>query len=163
MSRFAKRTDAELIKQRRDELRNSCIMNKIEYKEHGDYYSYINYGKPDIKTIICNELQNQKEKIEIHLKIKERLDKINISYKDHVENIIKLINTNKKQNIEQIIKEVEMMDFFNKNQFYNKIKNKYDQETAKIISLNKYINENKNIKKNDIDRCMFGKYTISFE
>ena len=33
------------------------MKNKLEFKNHGDCYSYIHYNKPDINVVLNNELK----------------------------------------------------------------------------------------------------------
>jgi hypothetical protein len=50
---------------RRNEIKQEFYMNKLEYSELGDVYSYVTTGKPSIKKIVNDEilkLNNENDK-----------------------------------------------------------------------------------------------------
>ncbi len=50
------------INKRREELLTVLKENKLEFKNCGDCYSYINYGTPTVDTIILNQLNTLQDK-----------------------------------------------------------------------------------------------------
>ena len=47
--------------ERREQLYQKLIDNKLKYKTHGDCYTYVMYGYPDLDTVIENELEKCKK------------------------------------------------------------------------------------------------------
>lgn len=114
MPRFTKDT-SNIITKRREELKHALMLNKLVYKDNGNMYSYVHYGKPDINEVINSELESEKKKLSLHMKLKNRLEKVNISYRDNMDFINSLLKTEKytEKHIDILTKETEINNFLN--------------------------------------------------
>lgn len=100
------------IKKRRKKLIKELKLHKLEYKKHGDCFSYIHFGFPDIREVIDNELHKMEERIDrmynlattlsvmgrsFNEKNQLHIDYINNSTSLSTHDIVRIMN-NKKQN-----------------------------------------------------------------
>ena len=82
----------ELKLQREKELKKELMMNKLEYKKYGDCYSYVNYGKPDIKTVIKRELEKEIVKNNRRIELAQELSKYSIKLDENLKTCYEYIN-----------------------------------------------------------------------
>src|SRR5439155_1854984 len=68
-----------LIADREQKLKESFQLNKLEFKNYGDCYSYIHYGEPTLEIVMENELKKINEKNSRRIILANELKKININ------------------------------------------------------------------------------------
>jgi hypothetical protein len=90
-----KKLDAE--KMRRNKIKYEFVMNKLDYNEIGDVYSYVTVGKPSIKEIIRDNIIKLDEENNKRIKLATYLEKYGIKYSEenleHVKYIKQINNT----------------------------------------------------------------------
>lgn len=127
------------IKENREkEIREIFKLNKIEFKNYGECYSYINYGKPPIESIIENELKKINEKNEKRMKLSRELSKLNISFDETLKPCYEYINNIGTREFSDVIRATEVEHFLKTHTQYEELCKKFDRETAKEIAMRNY-------------------------
>ena len=121
-------------------------MNKLEYKNYGDCFSFVYYGDPSIETVIENELKKLDCKSARKIKLAEQLLKLNIPLDETLPSCYNYINNIGCKNLYQTIRAIEVEYFFKYKTDYIKLLNTYSPHQAKDIALQKYILKTKNEK-----------------
>ena len=98
----------ELKLKREKELKKELMMNKLEYKKYGNCYSYVNYGKPDIKTVIKEELEKEMIKNDRRIELAEKLDKYNIKLDENLKTCYEYINGLDNESINEKIESIQL-------------------------------------------------------
>jgi len=52
----------KLKEERKQILKEAFLFNKLEFKNHGDCYSFVNYGKPSLDVVVNNEIMRVMER-----------------------------------------------------------------------------------------------------
>lgn len=90
MAKINKSNEEKL--QREIKLKELLLLNKLEFKNFGDCYSYINYGKPSLDDVINNELVKQSNKNMRRIKLSNELNKLNIQINENIKSCYDFIN-----------------------------------------------------------------------
>jgi len=104
----------QLINNRKEYLKNLFELNKLEFKTYGNCYSYINYGKPDPKIIIENEIKKNKEIIKRKIELIVELYKNNIEYNENIKICYDYIYNYTNLELKEIINELKEYNIINK-------------------------------------------------
>ncbi len=123
---------------RENEIKEIFKLNKLEFKNYGDVYSYINYGKPDIETVMKNTLLKLNEKNERRLKLSEELIKINIPYDETYKACYEYINNIGTKDFTDIIRNIEVEHFLRTQTNYLELRKKYNDRVAQDIAMRQY-------------------------
>jgi len=76
-----KKTQIEDI--RRNKIKYEFFMNKLEYNELGDVYSYVTIGKPSIKEIIHDNIIKLNKENNKRIKLSKYLENHGMTYNEH--------------------------------------------------------------------------------
>ena len=78
-SRIRKRQDKKRAEsqKRKEKIKQKLKENKLDFKNHGDIYSYINYGKPSIQEIIKSQNEKNSRKNSRRIQLAKALITIN--------------------------------------------------------------------------------------
>jgi hypothetical protein len=68
---------------RRNKIKYEFLMNKLEYNEICDVYSYVTVGKPSIKEIIHDNIIKLNEENNKRIKLAEYLKHYGMTYNEH--------------------------------------------------------------------------------
>lgn len=142
-------------RKRENEIKEAFEKNKLTFKNHGDCYSFINYGKPTLQEIIKIEQDKEDMKLEMHILLSKKLKDLNISMKDNIdicENFMKNGNFNL-DNIDSIIKEIEIKNLLKNDKNYDSLINSYDKEIVQTMIFNKCMKK-QNSKKNTYNKTL---------
>lgn len=123
---------------RENEIKEIFKLNKLEFKNYGEVYSYINYGKPDIETVMKNILLKLNGKNERRLKLSEELIKINIPYDETYNACYEYINNIGTKDFIDIIRNIEVEHFLRTQTNYLELRKKYNDRIAKDIAMRQY-------------------------
>lgn len=141
------------LKKRLKEMKLSCPKNSI-------CTLYINNGKPDLETVV-NSIHGKKESETKRLyKLLKTLKKNNLDYDCRIPSYKKFIENG--GDIEKIIKNAELEKELINNTDYLSVLCNVDSETARELSANDYISNNKK-RNNIIENFISNKNTIVFE
>lgn len=104
-----KRKKCNNIKVEREKiLKEQLMLNKLEYKNYGDCYSYVNYGKPPIEQVLVNELEKLYEKNKRRLNLASELSKINMTLDETIKPCYEYINDLiPEKSIDDIVKKIQ--------------------------------------------------------
>lgn len=141
------------IQKREQMLKEELTLNKLEYSLTPDNYSYIHYGKPDLKNIISIEIEKVNSKNKRMAELAKELDKINIEVDETLKPCYDYINNITYKKLSEIVKEIEIEHFFKHETNYLELCKIYSEKKAKELAINSYLNSknNKN-KKNNIKK-----------
>lgn len=147
-----KNTKIQDIKNIREQkLKEELKRNKLEFKNHGNFYSFIHYGIPELKTLINNELQKNKEKMERRTILSNELSKLDIPLDETLKTCYEYINNLTNKKLAVIIRNIEVEHFLKHETEYDVLCSTNSPEIAQEIALRKYVNKQKlplNIKTN---------------
>ena len=132
------------------EIKEIFKLNKIEFKNYGDVYSYINYGKPDIETIIKNELTKLADKNKRRLELSNELNKLNIPFDETFKACYEYINNIGTKDFIDIIRSIEIEYFLKTKTNYIELRKKYDRKTAQDMAM-MYYSEKESMPKNIVE------------
>lgn len=124
--------------QRELKIRETFQMNKLEFKNYGDAYTYIHYGKPDLNTVVNNELIKISQKNARCLKLANKLKQLNIPIDESLKSCYEYINNIGTDSLEDIVRHIEVEHFLKYNTTYDELCKKYDIKTAKELAIRKY-------------------------
>lgn len=130
------------IKERRLELEKKLNDNKLQLKNFGDCYSYINYGYPPIDTVVEKELEKlsvQNSRREI---LGEYLEKKGLMIDESLVSCYNYIHNVGCKNLEDSVRAVEIEYFFKYHTEYSTLIKQHCESEAKDIALKKYIEKN---------------------
>jgi hypothetical protein len=145
---------------RREELNKRLKEMKLSCQKNSICTLYINNGKPDLETVI-NSLHGKKELETKRLyKLLKVLKKHNFDYDCKIPSYKKFIESG--GDIEKTIKNAELEKALIDNTNYLSILCTVDSETARELSANDYISNNKK-SNNAIENFISNKNTIVFE
>ena len=123
---------------RENEIKEIFNLNKLEFKNYGDCYSYINYGKPDIETIIKNEINKTNEKNKRRIKLSNELSKLDIPFDETLKPCYEYVNNIGTREFNDVIRATEVEYFLRTRTQYGELCKKFDNETAKEIAMRNY-------------------------
>jgi hypothetical protein len=113
--------------------------NKLEYKNHGDCYSYIKRGYPDINTIIKNEITKITNKTNRKIKLAKRLYKLDITLDEDIPSCYNYINDIGCKSLNDIVKDIEIEHFFKYNTNFDELIKIYYPSKAKDLAMKNYL------------------------
>ena len=122
--------------ERETQLKNALQLNKLEFKNCGNCYSYINYGTPDINTVISNELKKNMEKNNRRIILANKLKDLDIPLDESLKSCYEYINNLTTNNLYDIVKSIKIEHDIKYNKLYQKLTN---------TVCNKKISQNNNI------------------
>lgn len=120
--------------------------NKLEFKNHGDCYSYINYGKPPISAIVSEEISKINDNNKRRIELAKALSSENLILDESSESCYNYINNIGCKSLVETVREVEMEHFFNTKTEYPNLVKIYDMDKARQVALHKYFKNNDNKK-----------------
>jgi len=135
---------------REQEIKEVFKLNKLEFKNYGEVYSYINYGKPDIETIIKNELTKLADKNKRRLELSNELNKLNIPFDETFKACYEYINNIGTKDFIDIIRSIEIEYFLKTKTNYIELRKKYDRKTAQDMAM-MYYSEKESMPKNIVE------------
>ena len=112
--------------------------NKLEFKNYGDTYTYIHYGKPSIEIVLQNELNKLNQKTNRRKTLAMELHKIDIPLNESLKSCYEYINALNTKPIEDVIRHIEIEHFLKHNTNYDNLCQKYNSKQAKEIAIQKY-------------------------
>ena len=130
---------------REKEIREILKNNKLEFKNCGDIYSYIHYGKPDINTVINNTLDKLKEKNNRRQILSQELNKYNIPYDETYKGCYEYINNIGTKEFIDIIRSIEVEHFLRTETNYLELRKKYDHGLAQEIAMQQWSGKGENL------------------
>ena len=129
----------DVIKAEREaNLKKVFELNKLEYKNYGDCYSYINYGKPDLKEVVENEIKKLQDKNERRITLANALYKVNIQIDENLKSIYEYINKLTDKNLDDVVRCIEVEHFLKYNTEYDQLCKQYDKSKARDMALSQY-------------------------
>jgi len=145
---------------RKEKLNKKLRELKLPYLKNSVCTLYINNGKPDLDTVI--KLIHKKQKIQTKrlYRLLKKLQKNNLEYDSNIPSYKKFIE--KGGDIKKIIENAEVEKVLINSTNYLSILNLADSETAREVSVNDYVLNNKKSNK-AIDNFISNKNAISFE
>jgi hypothetical protein len=139
-----------IIAERETELKQLFELNKLEFKNYGDIYSYINYGKPALETVLENELSKLNNKNNRRIILANKLKTLNIRVDESLKSCYEFVNGLATKSLDEIVRCIEVESFLKNETNYIELCNKYSSELAKDIAIRQYASTHKlpkNIKK----------------
>jgi hypothetical protein len=146
----------KIIAKRKQELINALDENKLEFNNYGDTFMYINYGKPDIETIIKKEVKKTSKRMTRRRRLSKALSKVNIKLDETLESVNNYINNNNNNTLDEVVRAVEIEYFFKYKTDYDELSKTMDYTEAKDIAMQQYM-------KKYILKQKFKDITISFD
>lgn len=126
---------------REKKLKEALKRNKLEFKNHGNFYSYIHYGTPTLETIITEELKKNKDKMKRRIILSNELSKLNIPLDETLKTCYEYINNLTNKNLPVVIRNIEVEHFLKHETDYDILCSTYSPKIAQEIALKKYINQ----------------------
>jgi hypothetical protein len=145
--------------ERKKKLAEKLKEMKLEYINGTICDGYIKYGLPNLETVVQTLLDHQNVKNDRLYKLLNKLRKKKLEYNDDVPAYKKYIT--KGGDLAKTIKDAELEKILMTETDYLSILNAADSETAKEISLSKYIA--KGGKNTTVNKYVSKKNTIKFE
>jgi hypothetical protein len=150
------------INKRKEKLIYTLKMNKLEYKNYGDCYSFIMTGSPSIDNVIKNELDKIDKRSERKKELIEKLNKLDIPLDESLPACYQYINNIGYKTLEQSVQNIEIQYFFKHETDYDNLLKEYSVQQAKDIALQKYI-QNKNGKSKNMPKNITTKIILKFD
>lgn len=123
---------------RKDLIKKKLSENKIEFRYHGDVYSFIHYNTPSIDKIINKLKKKQKNiinrKIKLHLELKKKGIPLDMEIRACYDYIYNLGNLD----LKKTVKEIEIELFLKKIPEYKNLLVKYNKNYAIKLALKNY-------------------------
>lgn len=91
---------------REKQLREAFYDMKLEPKNSGDCYTYINYGVPDLDQVIKNEITKLNDKTNRRVLLASRLDQLNISFDESLSSCYNYINNIGSNDLDATVNEI---------------------------------------------------------
>jgi len=98
---------------RETKLKELFALNKLEYKNYGDCYSYIHYNKPELNTVLTNELNKLKECSAKQFMLSNDL----INFDEKVQSCYNYINDLKYNPFNDITKSIHNNTYYNNDEY----------------------------------------------
>jgi hypothetical protein len=92
---------------RESKLKELFYLNKLEFKNHGDCYSYIHYGVPELQIVLTNELSNLREKTMRQFVLANELHNVDLPLDERLKTCYEYINNINTKPIDDIIKSIK--------------------------------------------------------
>lgn len=144
VKQLSKQTKSQNIKQTREKkLKEELRRNKLEFKNHGNLYSYIHYGTPTLETIINEELKKNKDKMERRILLSNELNKLDIQLDETLPTCYEYINNLTTKKISTVIRNIEIEHFLKHETEYNNLCQTYSHDIAQNIAFKKYVDKQK--------------------
>jgi len=137
-----KKIKSQNIQQLREKkIKEALKYNKLEFKNRGNFYSYIHYGTPTLEIIIADELKKNKEKMERRIQLSNELNKLNIPLDETLKTCYEYINNLTNKKLPVVIRNIEVEHFLKHETEYDDLCKTYSVETAQEIALKKYVDK----------------------
>lgn len=150
------------MKKRKEELMKVLMENKLEFKNYGDCYSYICWGKPSINEIVNNEIEKLKIINNRRIRLGKELSKKKLKLDENNKICYNYIYNLSSKPIEDVVRSVEIDTFLKEETRYNEfIKTTNDTEKAKFMALKDYTRQKD--KKEDIPDSLKNTIIIKFD
>lgn len=127
---------------REHEIKNAFMMNKLEFKNYGDAYSYIHYGKPSLDEVITNEINKMRQKMDRRVKLSNELSKLNIILDESIGPCYEYVNSITTKSLEDNVRNIEIEHFLKCKTDYIKLKNKFNDKIARELAICNYVKDN---------------------
>jgi hypothetical protein len=134
--KYKKSEDNKTI--RENKIKEAFKFNKLEFKNYGDAYSYIHYGKPSIEVVLNNELDKINQKNIRRNTLANELNKFNIPLNESLKSCYEYINNLSTKPLEDVVRCIEVEHFLKHNTDYDELCKKYNDKKAKEIAIRKY-------------------------
>lgn len=128
---------------REKKLKEVLKHNKLEFRNHGNFYSYIHYGIPTLETIVMDELKKHKEKVERRQQLSNELSKLDIPLDETLKSCYEYIYNLTNKPLPVVIRNIEVEHFLKHETDYDILCKTYSSETAQEIALKKYVDTQK--------------------
>jgi len=109
-----------LIQERENHLKTLFQLNKLEFKNYGDCYSFIHYSIPDAETVIKNELLKNAERNNRRIMLANKLKHLNIPVDETLKSCYEYINNLTTKELNDIVRGVEIEYFIKHNTLVSK-------------------------------------------
>ena len=107
-----KKLNADKLKKIKNEREHKLRMlfdyHKLEYKNYGDCYSYIHYGKPCLEDVLSNELKKVNEKFSRKMLLANKLSNLNIPLDESLQSCYEYINNLGSGTLNETVKNIEI-------------------------------------------------------
>lgn len=113
----------DIIKEREIELKQTFLNHKLEFKNHGDCYSYIHYGTPSIEEVLRSEYNKNNEKFNRKRKIAKKLSDCEIPFEETTKACYEYINGIGCKSLSETIREIEIQYFIKHEEEFEKLYN----------------------------------------
>jgi hypothetical protein len=153
-----KKKEIKAQKERRKQIIAAFYDNKLEFKNYGDCYSFIHYGKPDINTILEKEQYNQGDKMDRTISLANELSKLNIKFDERLQSCNNYIHKIGNCELNDIIEEAKKEDYLKRETNYISYLQKNPYKKAKQKAIQELM-DNKCIN----DTPFFDEFVISFD
>jgi len=127
---------------RKQELISALNQNKLEFQNHGDCYSYVKYGTPDIETVIQNMLVKLKRVSERRIELAKLLSDNGVPFNEEFGPCYNYIHDIGYKNLAETVQDAEIDHFLRTNTNYVSLLKKYNREVASEVALRTYFAEN---------------------
>lgn len=138
--------------EREKNLKELLMMNKLQYKNYGDCYSYVHYGEPTLQQVIENELQKINTKNTKRVSLATELNKLGIQLDENLKSCYEYINGLSTKKLQDVVRLIEVEHFLKHNTNYEELCKKYNINKAKEMAIRQYA-ENQNLPKNIDKSC----------
>lgn len=99
--------------ERRNEIKNIFDDNKLEYKEYGECFLYVKYGKPPIETILETEINKIKMINNRRMKLANKLNKLDIELDENNKLCYEYINNIGCNGLNDTVRMIEIDNYTN--------------------------------------------------
>lgn len=127
---------------RETKLKELFQLNKLEYRNYGDCYSYVNYGEPKIEIVLNNELTKTRDINNRRMELANELHKINIQLDETLKSCYEYIHNLNTKDLHDTVRCIEIEHFLKYKTDYDKLRKSHSGSQAKDIALRKYAQEN---------------------
>jgi hypothetical protein len=142
IEKFGSVENMDIIKKEREmddrkkKLIEALEYNKLEYKNYGDCFSYVKYGKPSIETVISNELEKLELKRNRKISLANELAKYGIPLDETLPSCYNYINNIGCKSLSEAISEIRVEQYMKNNTNYNRYLERLDPIRAKRLAKN---------------------------
>lgn len=159
-----KNSQYEQLKQnRRGELIDALSKYKLEFKNYGDCYNYVHYGKPTIAEILRTELHLMNNINKRRAELFAIFNSKNIIYNESLHYIKQYLYQPDNMSLDEIVNRAETDMFFIKHTNYLQLLEHYNEEDAKEIALAEFASHNKTVDIDDRLKKISNKLVINFD
>ncbi|QKF93621.1 XPA domain-containing protein [Fadolivirus algeromassiliense] len=146
--------------EREKKLKELFIVNKLEYKNYGDCYSYIHYGEPSLEQVLENELNKLKIKNQRRILLANELYKLHIPLDENLKSCYEFINNLSSKELHDVVRCIEVEYFLKNNTNYMELSKIHGHAIAQEMAIREYA-QNQKLPKN-IDN-KYNRIKLEFE